>query len=113
MNVEISLNDSSETDEIIALYEALDWSSAKKPEKLIPALRNSDSLITARIHGRLVGIGNSISDGHLVVYYPHLLVYPDYQGQGIGTAMMNALQKKICTVSSADADSRQNRCWIL
>ncbi|GAL03228.1 histone acetyltransferase HPA2 and related acetyltransferases [Photobacterium aphoticum] len=39
--------------------------------------------MTARLNGRLVGIGNAISDGHLVVYYPHMLVHPDVQGQGI------------------------------
>jgi GNAT superfamily N-acetyltransferase len=31
-----------------------------------------------------VGLGNAISDGALVVYYPHMLVLPEYQGRGIG-----------------------------
>jgi ribosomal protein S18 acetylase RimI-like enzyme len=39
-----------------------------------------------------VGIGNAISDGHLVVYYPHMLVHPTYQGKGIGRKMMQAMQ---------------------
>jgi len=94
MNIEISLNDTVEENEVIALYQALGWSSAEKPEKLIPALRESHSLVTARISGILIGIGNSISDGHLVVYYPHLLVHPDYQGQGVGRAIMEALRGK-------------------
>ena len=42
--------------------------------------------------GRLLGLGNAISDGHLVVYYPHMLVHPEVQGQGIGRLLMNALQ---------------------
>ena len=94
MNVEISLEDDIERGEVIALYRANGWSSAQKPGKLIPALKNSDALVTARIDGKLVGIGNAISDGSLVVYYPHLLVHPDYQGKGIGRAMMKLLQKK-------------------
>ena len=94
MNLKISLDDEIETSEVTELYRANGWSSAEKPDKLIPALRNSDSLVTARVSGRLVGIGNAISDGSLVVYYPHMLVHPDHQGRGIGRAMMVALQSK-------------------
>ena len=61
---------------------------------MIPALKNSDALVTARISGKLVGIGNAISDGSLVVYYPHMLVHPDHKGKGIGRSMMEFLQKK-------------------
>ena len=42
----------------------------------------------------LVGLGNAISDGHLVVYFPHLLVHPEYQGRGIGSTLMRALMAK-------------------
>ena len=94
MELELSLKDNVETDKVIALYRANGWSSAEKPEKLIPALNNSDSLVTARISGRLIGIGNAISDGFLVVYYPHMLVHPNYHGQGFGKAMMECLQKR-------------------
>jgi len=94
MALSISLDDRIETDEVVALYRANDWSSADKPEQLLAALRNSHSLVTARVDGRLVGLGNAISDGHLVVYYPHLLVHPEFQGQGIGRQMMDALQQR-------------------
>lgn len=94
INLKISLDDDIEKDEVIEIYKANNWSSAEKPEMLIPALRNSDSLITARISGKLVGIGNALSDGYLVVYYPHMLVHPEYHGKGIGRAMMERLQQK-------------------
>lgn len=94
MTLSISLDDRIETDEVVALYRANDWSSADKPEQLLAALRNSHGLVTARLDGRLVGLGNAISDGHLVVYYPHLLVHPEFQGQGIGRQMMDALQQR-------------------
>ena len=42
----------------------------------------------------MLGLGNAISDGHLVVYYPHMLVHPEVQGQGIGRLLMNALQAR-------------------
>lgn len=47
-----------------------------------------------RDNDKLVGVGNAISDGHLVVYYPHLLVHPDYQGKGIGQMIMDKMQEK-------------------
>lgn len=76
------------------MYKANKWSSAEKPDLLYKALTNSDSLITAWDGNRLVGLGNAISDGHLVVYYPHLLVHPDYQGKGIGRMIVDRFQKK-------------------
>lgn len=93
-NIDISAEDKIQTKEVVEIYKANNWSSAKKPERLMSALRNSDALVTARISGKLVGIGNAVSDGFLVVYYPHMLVHPDYHGQGVGRAMMECLQKK-------------------
>ena len=92
MNIEVTLTDSINEEEVIDLYKANGWSSAKKPDELMAALRNSHSLVTARVEGHLVGIGNAISDGHLVVYYPHMLVHPEFQGNGIGRKMMNKIQ---------------------
>ncbi|WP_373688066.1 GNAT family N-acetyltransferase [Acinetobacter sp. YH12208] len=45
-------------------------------------------LVTARINGQLVGLANAISDGSLGVYFPHLLIDPDWQRQGIGRRIM-------------------------
>jgi GNAT superfamily N-acetyltransferase len=78
----------------LALYRALRWSSAEKPRELERALRNSHSLVTAWDGSRLVGLGNAISDGALVVYYPHMLVLPEYQGRGIGREIVRRLMAR-------------------
>jgi GNAT superfamily N-acetyltransferase len=78
-------------DAVLALYRANEWSSAEKPDLLMEALRGSHSLITAWDGATLVGLGNAISDGCLVVYYPHLLVLPDYRRRGIGRRIMEML----------------------
>ena len=62
VNLEIGLDNDIETDEVIEIYKANNWSSAEKQELLIPALKNSNSLVTARISGKLVGIGNAWSE---------------------------------------------------
>src|ERR1051325_11228065 len=79
---------------VLALYRANEWSSADKPEQLHKALLASHSLVTAWDGDKLVGLGNAFSDGHLVVYYPHLLVLPEYQGRGIGTRLMQMLKAR-------------------
>lgn len=91
MEILISMNDQINTEEVLELYLANNWSSAKKPEQLLSALRNSHRLVTARYNGRLVGLGNAISDGYLVVYFPHMLVHPDFQRLGIGKLMMKQM----------------------
>ncbi|MBV1930994.1 MAG: GNAT family N-acetyltransferase [Porticoccaceae bacterium] len=88
----ISLTDKLGQAETLALYRANDWSAAAKPQQLMAALNNSHSLVTARIDHQLVGLGNALSDGHLVVYYPHMLVDPAFHHRGIGRDMMRAMQ---------------------
>ena len=93
MGVTISETRNINKQHIIDLYKANGWSAADKPETLYSALMNSHSLVSAWEDDQLVGIGNAISDGHLVVYYPHLLVHPDHQAKGIGQMIVKKLQE--------------------
>lgn len=83
-----------EIDQIIPIDVLNGWSAAQKPEQLHQALLNSHHLVSAWQDELLVGIGNAISDGFLVVYYPHLLIHPDYQGQGIGSQLVEMLKQR-------------------
>ena len=94
ISMEISLQDAISVEEVLEIYQGNGWSSSEKPTQLMAALQNSHGLVTARIAGKLVGLGNAISDGHLVVYFPHLLVHPAFQGKGVGRKMMAELLKK-------------------
>ena len=100
---EFTLND------ILPIYIACDWSSASKPNELFAALQGSHSVVHARIGERVVGIGNAISDGHLVVYYPHLLVHPDVARKGIGSGILKRLMDRYTgfhqQMLTADADA--------
>lgn len=79
---------------VLTLYRANHWSSANKPDQLHHALLNSHSLVTAWDGDRLVGLANAISDGFLVVYYPHVVVHPEYHRQGIGRELMLRLKRR-------------------
>ena len=92
--IEIKETKDINTQDILELYRTNRWSSAEKPEALIPALLNSHSLITAWHGHKIIGLGNAISDGFLVVYYPHLLVHPAYQDKGVGKKIVDKLQQK-------------------
>ncbi|MHC0447480.1 GNAT family N-acetyltransferase [Flavobacterium sp. 3-218] len=94
--MEISILETREIkiEDILVLYKANEWSSASKPNELYNGLLNSETLITAWEGEKLVGLGNAISDGFLTVYYPHLLVLPEYQGKGIGKMILDKMQEK-------------------
>jgi GNAT superfamily N-acetyltransferase len=81
-------------EKVLALYRAVGWSSAEKPEQLMAALAGSDTVVTAWDGDQLVGLGNAITDSALVVYYPHLVVHPRYQRHGIGRQIMRRLTKR-------------------
>lgn len=97
MNIYLKEDKILNRDQVINLYKANRWSAGEKPEALMAALANSNAVITAWHDDRLVGLGNALSDGHLVVYYPHLLVHPQYQGKGVGRMIMEKFQEKYGT----------------
>lgn len=92
MNISIREDKRLDQEQILNLYSMNNWSAADKPAELINGLSNSHMLVTAWDGAKLVGLGNAISDGHLVVYYPHLLVHPEYQGKGIGKMIIERLK---------------------
>ena len=94
MNITISETKDITIEDVLVLYKANEWSSAEKPTQLYNGLLNSETLITAWEDKKLIGLGNAISDGHLTVYYPHLLVLPEYQGKGIGKMIVDKMQEK-------------------
>ncbi len=94
MNIQIKDTFDINKSDILELYKSNKWSSANKPDELYNALIHSHSLITAWDDNKLIGLGNAISDGHLVVYYPHLLVHPDYKKKGVGKKIMETFNTK-------------------
>ena len=68
MNIEISDTRDIDLEQILELYKANEWSAVEKPTELWNGLLNSHSLFSAWDGNELVGLGNAISDGYLVVY---------------------------------------------
>lgn len=75
-------------EEAAELFRALEWSSAKYPDRLDEALKGSHGVWTLRDGARLAGLVTAVSDGAMCVYFPYVAVHPDYQGQGWGRRLM-------------------------
>lgn len=76
------------------LFLSVDWESGKYPEGLKKALDNCGTVFTAWDGEKLVGLANGIDDGVMTAYVHYLLVAPEYQGKGIGTALLDLMKKK-------------------
>lgn len=80
-------------EQIKELFFSVDWRVGNKPDKIVEALKNSETLITAWDKCRLVGLVNAFSDVTMVVYVHYVLTHHDYQKQGIGKQMINHFLK--------------------
>ncbi len=86
---------SSET-EILALYDAVGWTTyTKDPQVLMEALAGSSFITCAWSgQGRLIGLARAISDDASICYLQDILVHPDFQGTGVGKALFTKVAER-------------------
>jgi GNAT superfamily N-acetyltransferase len=84
------------TDELFELYDSVGWGGyTRDMAKLQRGLSNSHLVITARDDsGRLVGLARTISDDETICYLQDLLVHSEFQGRGIGRALLDHLKDR-------------------
>ena len=78
-------------DDLKKLFLSVNWSSGNYPEKLVIAMKNSDTVISAWDGEKLIGLINALSDKIMTVYFHYLLVMPDYHSQGIGKSLVSKM----------------------
>lgn len=82
-------------EEIRRLYAGVGWTAYTDD---MAALRrgfgNSLLVLAAREEGRLLGLIRAVGDGHTVVFIQDLLVLPEKQRRGIGTALVRELLRR-------------------
>lgn len=82
-------------DEILDLYESVGWTNyTARPEMLKVAYENSLLTLAAYEDKALVGIVRVVGDGASIVFIQDLLVRPEFQRKGIGTALMRAVLER-------------------
>ena len=81
--------------EILPLYKAVGWSNYyEHPEMLKKAYAGSLCTLAAYEDETLTGIIRCVGDGYSILFIQDILVYPEYQRRGIGTALMKAVLEK-------------------
>ena len=73
-----------------ALFETTGWNDEhhRSPQELHQALQSSWYFVSAYHDEQLVGFGRVISDGVLHALIVEMIVVPEYQRQGIGSAIL-------------------------
>lgn len=87
------------SDEILPLYTQVGWTAYTEN---MPALergyKSSLLVLAAYENSELLGIVRAVGDGATVVWVQDLLVYPEKQRQGVGTALLRAVLDRFSDV---------------
>ena len=79
-------------EEILSLYSAVGWVAyTENKDALRKSYENSLLTLAAYEGDTLLGIIRAVGDGATIVFIQDILVYPAYQRQGIGSALLRAL----------------------
>ena len=78
--------------EILSLYTSVGWTAyTDAPDTLRQGFEHSLLTLAAYENGQLVGLIRTVGDGYTIVFVQDILVFPEYQRRGIGTALLQAV----------------------
>lgn len=92
--------------EILNLYQSVGWINyTNNPNMLKNAYANSLKILGAYENKKLIGIIRVVGDGYSIIFIQDIIVLPEYQRHGIGTALLkkileiyqNVYQKSLLT----------------
>lgn len=75
------------------LFLSVEWSSGHFPDKLVVAMKNFKTVISAWDGETLVGMICAMDDGIMNAYVHYLLVRTEYQGQSIGKELVERVKE--------------------
>ena len=86
-------------DEILSLYTQVGWTAyTNDMVSLEQGYKNSLLILAAYESNELLGIIRVVGDGFTVILVQDILVYPQKQRQGIGTALLKAVLDRYSNV---------------
>ena len=78
--------------EILRLYASVGWTAyTDQPEVLRKGFENSMLTLAAYEDDQLLGIIRAVGDGHTIVFVQDILVFPEHQRKGVGSALLQAI----------------------
>jgi len=95
MNIQYRNNfDEVDWNQASKIFELIGWGE-RPPEKVKSAFQKSSFMRFAYNDGQLVGLGRTVDDGLYYAWIVDLAILPEYQGMGIGTFILNELEKDL------------------
>ena len=86
-------------DEIRRLYAAVGWTAyTENIPALIRGFQHSLLVLAAYENGELLGILRAVGDGFTIVFVQDILVFPNHQRRGVGTALLRAVLDRFAAV---------------
>ena len=85
--------------EILGLYKSVGWTAyTDDPAALRNGFANSLLTLAAYEEGMLLGLIRVVGDGHTVIFVQDILVRPQFQRSGIGSALLQAVLERYADV---------------
>ena len=82
-------------EEIKSLYNAVGWRAyTDNMNALREGFKNSLLVLSAYEDGKLMGLIRMVGDGHTIVFIQDILVFPEFQRKGVGTALIKSVLKR-------------------
>ena len=93
--MKIDIYTTYDENEILELYDSVGWTAyTASPEKLRQGFENSLLVLASYDGDALQGIIRVVGDGHTIVFIQDILVFPEYQRMGVGSALLSAVLEK-------------------
>lgn len=93
----ISIKYGTENIDWIALCEIFRLAplGTREPEKMKIAAENSHTVCSAYVDRKIIGFGRAISDSQYQSAIYDVVILPEFQNQGVGKSIMEALLEKL------------------
>lgn len=93
MNYKITENDLKEED-FIRLFKSAGWGEV--PYDIVStSLKNSYATFSVKAGEQVIAMGRLLGDGGMAFFLKDLIVQPEYQGRGIGRALLVYIEEYI------------------
>lgn len=91
-NLEIKEYHTYNEPEILKLYASVGWTAyTDHPDVLRQGFENSMLTLAAYEDGQLLGLVRVVGDGHTIIFIQDILVFPEHQRKGVGSALLQAV----------------------
>lgn len=84
------------------------WTKRPPQEIFEKILTNSSVTVTAVESGKIIGFATALTDGALAAYISLIEVLPEYQGKGVGSAMMKRIMERLGDIYMIDTVCDEN-----